>query len=100
MFHDLTNTKLNYNDMKHPSKNREIMSPITVTSTRNQQNNYSIPFFERRRNADIPAKEAHDQQPENDFFKSIKGFLKFGKLIGVLPFSGMFGKSWKDLSFR
>lgn len=44
-------------------------------------------------------KEA-SQKHDDDFFKSIKGFLIFGKLFGVLPFPGIFGNSWKDLSFR
>lgn len=58
-----------------------------------------LPFF-----APSSKTQSHIQAPsqhhEDDFFKSIKGLLIFGRLIGVLPFSGIFGNSSKDLSFR
>ncbi len=87
--------------MEHQSTNfAEIVLPTTGRSKVDHQNSYSIPFFVRQRAADNFTNSSHDQQHEDDFFKSIKSFLIFGKLIGVLPFSGIFGNSWKDLSFR
>lgn len=40
--------------------------------------------------------------PDDDdsLFRSIRGFLVFGKIIGVLPFSGVFGRSSNELSFK
>lgn len=81
-----------------PKNYGEVSLFITKTSKNNCNNNYSSPKFRCQMTIDnLP--EAN-QQHENDFFKSIKGFLIFGKLIGVLPFSGTFGNSWRDLSFR
>lgn len=48
----------------------------------------------------IKAESENNQEHEDDFFKSIKGFLVFGKLIGVLPFSGIFGNSGRGMSSR
>ncbi len=45
--------------------------------------------------------ESHNNtQNDDDLFKSMKGLLLFGKLIGVIPFSGIFGKKSTGLSFR
>lgn len=92
--------------MEDSSNYGEISSSITKTSKADYHNNYSTPFYIRHGTSNTDTKfKAYSNPPEatqheDDFFKSIKGFLIFGKLIGVLPFSGIFGNSWRDMSYR
>lgn len=42
-----------------------------------------------------------DEEAEDDsLFKSIRGYLIFGRIIGLLPYQGIFSKSSKNLKFR
>lgn len=79
--------------------------------TKADYSNYSTPFFvntcggvgkegQTKVNLYDSIKHNDDNEEGDSFFKSIQGFLIFGKLIGVLPFSGIFGSSWRDLSYR
>lgn len=91
--------------MEHSSNYGEVSSAITKTNKTDYHNNYSTPFCIRHGTTDpklnaYPNPAEATQQHEDDFFKSIRGFLIFGKLIGVLPFSGIFGNSWRDMSYR
>ncbi len=92
--------------MEHSSNYGDLSSSITKTSKADYHNNYSTPFYIRPGSSatdtkvDAYSNPPANQQHEDDFFKSMKSFLIFGKLIGVLPFSGIFGKSWRDMKYR
>ncbi|ODM89734.1 Gustatory receptor for sugar taste 64f [Orchesella cincta] len=40
-----------------------------------------------------------NQGEENDIFSTFRGLLILGRILGVIPFSGVFKKSYKDLYF-
>lgn len=40
------------------------------------------------------------EEPSNDLFKSIRGVLIVGRILGVIPLSGVFKHSFTQLSFK
>lgn len=47
----------------------------------------------------VVLRKSHDEQ-SNDLFKSIKVVLAVGRILGVIPISGVFKQSHTQLSFR
>lgn len=39
------------------------------------------------------------EQPAEDLFKSLKAFLIIGRFLGIIPYSGVFSKSYTHLYF-
>ncbi|CAL8093427.1 unnamed protein product [Orchesella dallaii] len=46
------------------------------------------------------SKDNLESEANNDLFKDLRGLFIFGKVIGLIPFSGVMGISSKQLSFR
>lgn len=44
-------------------------------------------------------KKSEEESP-NDLFKSIRGVLIVGRMLGVIPLSGVFKHSFTQLSFK
>ncbi|CAL8093421.1 unnamed protein product [Orchesella dallaii] len=69
-----------------------IESP-TLKSISAGQNSFNIDPVE------VTYKEI-EEETKDDLFRHLRGFLIFGKLIGLLPYKGIFGHSSSNLKFR